>query len=542
MNMIAMLGLTTSGFTAGLKGAQSGLGALRSAITSLATPLALLGVGFGALKSAEGIVDGFKGVFETGKALKALAGTTGQSIRDTVILQKAYEELGMEVGEMPGDLVKLQSALGGVNEEGQSTKFIFDQLGLSIEKLKGESAIQQITEIGAAIQKLATQSDKQAAIKGIFGKGGASMANLLGNPEEIAKAADLVGKKADIYQKSAMQFAEIANKFDQIGGKINNIFVGLAQYVRPALDPILDKILSIDTLGMAQNVGKSISGALSNIGQFFIAAFDTGNLGKVVSLGLKFGMGEAVNFLAGALKGVVVATGSLLADALSGASKVITSGNMWSGLADIFKGISSMLSGAIKGAIAEALHGVKILGRDVMADEAYNNVKDSAAGDEATGALQMKLGSHLIDKATAGMGDGIGQAIIGAAEKFKVIVQDTKVIDTDSIWNSMQKVGGVIRDAMKLPEKFIGPLNFLGPPAPNATGKFKDVKIGQGEKHGMEADKLAKIGIFVGGAGPANDYARRTATSAEGILKMQSQILQALTAIKTADASGTVWS
>ena len=98
---------------------------------------------------------------------------TGQTVRDTMILRKAFAD----AGDVPleGNLIRMQAALGGVNEEGLPTAHIFTQLGLSIANLQKMSPEKQVEAILGAVNKLGNQSSKMAAIRGIFGRGGADM-------------------------------------------------------------------------------------------------------------------------------------------------------------------------------------------------------------------------------------------------------------------------------------------------------------------------------------------------------------------------------
>ena len=157
MNLAASMSLENRGFIDPLNKSRSAMAGIKSAFSGLSGALATLGVSFAAFKSVEGFTENLKGIFELGKELKGQSNETGQSIRDLVILKKAYQEAGMDAGSLTANLAMLQASLGGVNEAGEPTKHIFDQLGLDMEALKNKTAIQQFEAIGKAIGNLGNQ-------------------------------------------------------------------------------------------------------------------------------------------------------------------------------------------------------------------------------------------------------------------------------------------------------------------------------------------------------------------------------------------------
>ena len=489
MNLAASMSLENRGFLNPLRGAQSALGGLKSTLMSLTGPLAALGVGFGAFKSVEGIVDGFRNVFETGKELKAISTTTGQSIRDTVILRKAYSELGMEAGSLPGDLARLQASLGGVNEEGVPTKAVFEQIGLSIEGLKGKTAVQQITEIGKAISSLATQEDKMAAVRGIFGRGGAPMLNIFGNPEAIANAASLVGKQADIYQRSAIAFAEIQNKFEAVGNKVKGIFVGLAEYVQPALIPILDAIKGIDTVGISQRAGKSISDAL----QLLKAAFDTGRLIELLKLSVIVGFESAVPTIKKVLTDAFTSTVKFLKDGISGAMQELN---------------------PARNVKRDSINDFYDQKREALSKQ-YSEVDDRAAGNKYHGQ-----GDKAILASLRNQMDAVEKERQSVLKREGFAAPSIEGTNEAVLSESGRALNALVSDLRSTFKPLQMPTDQPAQAGTNYQRNVKDYPAGGGKGGGMpDTDRLSKIGLFVGGSGPANDYARRTADNTAAILQ-----------------------
>ena len=139
---------------------------------------------------------------------------------------------------------------------------IFDQLGISLDRLKGEDAVTQFKEIGTAISSLATQSDKIAAVRAIFGRQGANMINILSDPKAIEEAAKSTAEKAAVYEKNAALFTRVTNEFEAIGVKTQGFFLGAAEGAADALEPILKEIKSIDTIKIGKGFGEAMKAGM----------------------------------------------------------------------------------------------------------------------------------------------------------------------------------------------------------------------------------------------------------------------------------------
>jgi hypothetical protein len=506
------MSLENRGFLNPLHNAQAALGSFKSSLATIGGAIATLGVSFAAFKSFEGIVGGFKEVFETGKELKAQHDITGQTIKDLVILKKAYSEVGIDAGSVTTNLTMLQKSLGGVNEEGEPTKHIFDQLGLSIEGLKGKTAVEQIKAIGNAISGLADQESKQAAAAAIFGKfGGGNMLALAANPNAIAEAAKLVGKQAEVYQRGAIIFAKVANAFEAVGTKVRGLFIGAAEFASPAILSILNSLRSIDTVSIGRKVGESISTFV----RVLQAAFSQGKLGEMAGLSLKIGFGQAINFLSGGLRGAVSAIGGFLADVFSGAVKILGNTDTWNGLKTILSGLGMILSGAITKGIVGALSGVSVFGKQLMPAENAKEYNAAADHQISAGTLGVGAGAGMMNDAATASGFSFVKAVTDAAANFKISYKEGKVVDTAAMETKLSAIFKGLQDGLKPLQKALEDATQKG------AGKLENVKeskeAGKHLRHlrPEEGDRLSKIGLFVGSSGPANDYARRTANGVE---------------------------
>ncbi len=517
MNLAATMSLDNRGFMDPLSRSRSAFAGMRSALEGLAGPLAALGVSFGAFKSVEGIVEGFKGVFVLGKELKAQSAITGQSIRDVVILRKAYDEAGMDAGSLTANLSMLQAALGGVNEEGLPTKHIFEQLGLDMEALKSKRAIEQFDEIAKAIGNLGDQSSKMAAVRGIFGRAGAQMLALFANPKVIEEASELVGKQANIFQKNAETFAKVTNAFEAVGTKVRGIFVGAAAEAAPAIMPILTALRSIDTVGMSQRLGA----VLRQSAQLLQAAYKSGNLSELISLSLTVGFEKAVPKIGSLLVNAFSAPIAYLQAGLEKAAelwKIRTSGEGGlsmkekSTLQNAYRNIDSQQADAS----AALERGNKGLAKELMQSVSeWIKVRDEL---ENKANLEKNL-EDIPTRMKRIMGEGVQFDLFGLGKG-----------------NGASAAERTLRDLMARLSKSFAPLNIPIETTPAAgTAGFENVKdygAGKAARKGRfeDGDKLARIGLFVGGSGgPALEHARKTADNTTKLVALTAQVHATIT-------------
>ncbi len=583
MNLAATMTLNSAGFMNPLEGAKRGMESFRGVAEKLTGILGVIGVSFAAFKSAEGFTEGLKGIFDAGKELGAQSRTTGQSIRDLVILRKAYSEAGMDAGNLTANLAMMQAALGGVNEEGQPTKKIFDQLGLDMESLKSKSAAEQFEAIGQAINGLGDQSTKMAAIKAIFGRGGADMLNLFGKPDAIKEATQLAGGMGTIMQRNAEIFTKVANGFEALGAKVKGFFAGFAEQVAPVLLPLLDKLKSINLTGF----GEALGGAVKTL----YAAFNNGKLSELLSLSLQVGFAEGMDFLTRAWAGEI----NVMQEAVAEGMAILSDGDFWSSVGEMikaaFSGVEAVLMTAFKRPIAaleaEVEQSVatlsqgkidpmksraktefdgyqaqmeqlqKAIGKRPTMDKTYFDLQDQYAevhkkSDAAAGVAfgkpdvgdrynyMLQKGGPL-DDIISSYKDTAGESFRKAGEHLKEVLA-AKYIDPAALKKAWDD--GFKQVFMTAPKELQERLSKLWtelqkslppgvkePPAVKGGGlaNVKDYSGSPARKGRFEeGDRLSKIGGFIGAGGPANDHARKTAENTGQLVKQFATFVQVI--------------
>jgi hypothetical protein len=493
------LGMNSGPAVAGVKAFQGALGGMQGAIGKITGALGLLGIGFAAFKSADVFTDQLKNIFEAGKELNTTRAITGQTITDLVTLRKAFGEAGLAPEGLSGSLIKLQKALGGVNDEGQPTGHIFQQLGLSIAQLKGESATQQLTQIGAAINHLGNQADKTFATMQIFGREGAEMLALFADTHAITDAERSMAAYGAVMTRNAGIFKALTNTLAALHNKVKGFFVGFADAIGPVLLPLLEKLKnSINLVGFGEKIGAAVSKAA----QLIYGLFQNGTLSETVGAALKVGFSSANEFLSKSLNEMLEAASKVAPNLMAGL------GNFFTALKNIFLGLADMISGSIAKGVAASLRGLTStkLGQILGINDTSVNDINSAGND-----LQDEGG----ERAQKGMKQIADGSAIGAA----VTSQLTKLASGFALSAA---------DALKVVEKNVADARTTGAQLPikarGETPKKDTGSMGLGnQKPKIEplGDRLSKIGGFIGGKGgvkgqrAAEDTARHTGTLVE---------------------------
>jgi hypothetical protein len=364
----AEMTLDGKGFISPLETARAGMEQLRGVGEKLTGILSVLGISFASFKGAEGITEGMKGVLELGKELEAQHRITGEHIGDLVVLSQAYKEAGMDAGSVTQSLVMLQTALGGVNAEGQPTKEIFRQLGLNMAQLKTESAIQQFDAISKALAALKDHASQIAAIRQIFGRQGAQMEALFANPQAIQEARAAVGQFGTTMQENAAIFARVSNEFELLGEQSQHFFAGLASQVAPELDQLLTKIKGIDLTGLGKQVGKVVA--------TLVEAFKPGNFSTLLSLAIQAGGEEGLEFLVRGLFGFTEA----MQEAVTEGLELLSDSNFWGAVGDMIKGAFDGLDAVILAAFEPAFAMLQAQIEQAISDLTHGKIDPMKAG------------------------------------------------------------------------------------------------------------------------------------------------------------------
>lgn len=527
MNLAATMSLQAGAFLGPLQQVRGQLAGTITHATSLAKVITGLGGAFAAFKSAESVIENFFKVFEKGHALEKLHRVTGESVQDLVVLQKAFTAAGVDSGDLQRTLTMLQKALGGVNEQGEPTKFTFEQLGLSIQRLQKLSAPEQFAAIGEKIRALPSAAQRTAAAMSIFGRSGAEMLAVLDDPNALQEAMKSAAELGALYQRNAKIFSQIAVLMASIKGKVSGLFAGLAEGVAPAFKAVLEAVKSIDLAKIGRDLGALI-GAIPR-------AIEQGKVGDLVGLSLQLGFAKAVNFLSASMMAAGVAMGEVLSATFSNLGSI----------KDILVGAAAQFGAALLTAIQKPLaliQGIMVAhGQAGMGDRARIALNDPLAIAKLIGQ-GMAEGRKIMAEGGPVFGfggDAMNPKAIAAAGQERITSGITAL--NKPLAELAGRIFGILKDfkitdvtgAGDIAKKLKELLDLLAPKTtPVEGGEHRGAGAGLGavaNKLDPLSDRLARIGGFIGGAGgPGMEHARRTADNTATLVQLTKQLPSAL--------------
>ncbi|WP_414664905.1 hypothetical protein [Horticoccus sp. 23ND18S-11] len=496
MNLAATMSLSAGAFLGPLSQVRGQLGGVLSGLAALG----------GASLSVAGAIAGIKDALALGDDLGDLATKTGASVSELVVLRQALDNAGAGAGAAGPLIAQMQKALTGINESGEPTKKIFSQLGLDLDALKAKKPVEQIIAIAAGIRGLNNPAEQAQAAMQIFGRSGAEALAFLKDPAALEGAAKMLGTLPATLERNAAGFGKINDQLANFRIKKDQFFVGMTEGVAAALDSTLDDFEKKDFTPIGLKAGRDFIGPIIEI---IKQGKITEALGVALSGGVKVYL---ANFL----------------DAAVGSAKIV-----WAYLRAPFQVIAQDFGRALQIVAQEAkiaffdaalainrgLANVglsKEVSREFFRDliQAKSQLKGMYA--DQTRADKVGFGDQLnnqIDRNLAGMDDlpGFGKA-----------VADAVAAELDALLAPFRKTVAENSDNLNGKSGRGGPGDMKGNSLNGSVGKIFE----------QNSDRLAKIGLFVGGAGgPAVDYARRTARATEimaGILARNGRIDQGL--------------
>jgi lambda family phage tail tape measure protein len=195
-------------------------------------------------------------VIDLGDQLGNLSDQTGQSIQDLVLLKQAFKNSGLGDGAVAQNLNLFQRARTGFNDMGQKTTSIFKYLGVNLDNLQKQTAVQQFQTLADAFQKVQNPAERSAIAMDLFGRSGAQMLALFRQDNVFQVAAEQVGSLGQVMQQNADTFNRVSNAWGAFSTKSQQFFLGIALQAVPAIDALTDAISKLDLIGFGQNVEK----------------------------------------------------------------------------------------------------------------------------------------------------------------------------------------------------------------------------------------------------------------------------------------------
>jgi len=208
----------------------AGIARVQSSMRNLQAVAAGITGAFFAVRSVmaglSAVFNGMKGALDMGGKFSDLSASTGASVSELVLLTKAFENNGLAADAVGPMIARFQKALGGLNEEGQSTTSVLEKLGINTLALGRMSVAAQFQELSRAFSAIEDPALRTRRAMELFGRSGAQMLTLFRDPEAFSRAAAEIGSMGDVLEDNATKFDSMSDAITTIGQKMDQFFVG----------------------------------------------------------------------------------------------------------------------------------------------------------------------------------------------------------------------------------------------------------------------------------------------------------------------------
>lgn len=215
---------------------------------------AALGVGIaavqGAFAAAAGTLSTFSDAISMGGKLAELKVQTGETAGNLLVLQRAFQNTGLESDAVGQSINKLQKFMAEAAMGSESQVDAMGRLGLTMNDLKGKTPTEQMGMFAEKISTIESPTARASFAMEIFGKSGGKMLPLLRNfSEELDGARGELGSLPGTMDRSAEAFDFLSDKMTVIKGKAVEVAAGFIEKALPALNIFAAKIAGFDATG-----------------------------------------------------------------------------------------------------------------------------------------------------------------------------------------------------------------------------------------------------------------------------------------------------
>ena len=231
-------------------------GELGKGLGQMAGNLPGLVVGFFGLSK---VMETFHGALDLGGTLNDLSLRTGESVGDLVKLRESFQEAGLGADGVEGFILKLDNALGGVNEEGNKTSDAFEALGTSAEALQNLDATGKLQAIQKGLAGIHEQASKVQVLRNLFGRSGGQMLSLLGDPDALGAGSKHAEALAAIAEKAVPGMDALGDSLDAAKLHIQELAFGALNQLAPALTDMVQRWDDIDFVKIGEGFSSLVS-------------------------------------------------------------------------------------------------------------------------------------------------------------------------------------------------------------------------------------------------------------------------------------------
>jgi hypothetical protein len=235
--------------------------------------------------------------------LQKLGRTSGIAVGELHKLQLAFKAVGMDSGSVVDVVKTMQSAISNAGNGTGPAKEAFDQLGLSVENIQGLNPTEQFRAIAGALSNIKDPVAQASAGMKIFGQDVVGVIDAFSSGGQLDQIGKSFSTQAEMIQANAGVFSAIQRIFSNglsilqtAKAQIRSFFTGVASEVLPALMPAINAFDAFSKASKGFDLA-SVGAEVGNVIAVALQAIQGGKIGELLSLSLKAGFAEAVQFI-----------------------------------------------------------------------------------------------------------------------------------------------------------------------------------------------------------------------------------------------------
>ena len=528
MTLSATLGLNNAPFLAGLGGAGAALGGFKGLLGGMLGPLAAVS---GGLLTIAGAAQALRRAVDEAAQMEDLEGSFATLLGSAEAGARRMRDLATAAAETPFDLVGLastsrllQAFTGDALATGAGLRLVGDSAAAVNQPLEAVgmwmgrlyASLREGQPLGEPIQNL-TQL-------GLIS--GETRRALMAMQGQALDAAATMGVLETAFGRNAGAMARLAETYNgrmsTLKDTVSALYRELGTPIRDALKPMLeDSTKRLEGMvPTARRVGLEIGAALQVAGTAMAAGTWPQLLGDVVTV---------------ALSGAVNTFSGLLVGGMAAVLMSFTKPGFWAGLGEAVLGSLTAIGGKLlelflkpAAALSAAILSVVERAKEEIGKIPVIGEKTGLSGYKAASFAELYEGAQAAGfggitpadsarEAERMQAAGIERMIANfdeIREAFKEGFATGNLLDVEGIKARLGDALSEARSALEEAQKRSAEDAKAKPAAADSTSGAGLAGLGQ-----LTADRLARIGGFIGGTGgPAVDYARRTAQATERLV------------------------
>jgi hypothetical protein len=367
----------------------------------------------------------FMATLEEGGRLTNFSDQTGIATDKLVLLERAFQNNGLEAETLGSIINKMQKFLVEAGESTSEAAYHIGQLGLNFDQLQKLTPDQQFEAIGKAISSIPDSSERAAAAMGIFGNSGGKLMTFFKEFDtSIQKAGDQVGSYSTIMGMSAADFEKLGHTIKNgIGHKLIEFTAGALTNAIGGLQELSDKIAKFDAAAFGKKITDGFGAPLLQIakdltsGQFK-DAFDLAY--ELVKLqAMKMG-----NELFRAFDAAIAGVSSFLSGAFSPDSYLLAY------IKTAFTVLGDYISSTLQKALIGMLDGIPMFSKtvSVLKYQLETTNREISMGQQAL-AAGFDVAAGELGKIVSTAADVTAETYKSADAHFDVVGQQKKIAD-----------------------------------------------------------------------------------------------------------------